>query len=87
VCPEVSLEAAEDSGLRSEDTPLWLRTCQSEKQPLCPVEAPVGGACWSQQAYTRKTTGGPRLLLQCLPQWNVQNIIPLLSLIISDFKT
>lgn len=87
MCPEVSLEAAEDSGLRSEDTPLWLRTCQSEKQPLCPVEAPVGGACWPQQAYTRKTTGGPRLLLQCLPQWNVHNIIPLLSLIISDLKT
>lgn len=74
MCPEVSLGAAEDCGLRSEDTPLWLRTGQSEKQPLCPVD--VGGTYWSQKACTRKTKGGPRLLLQLLPQWNVRNIIP-----------
>lgn len=58
---------------------LWI-----EKQPLCLVG--VGGACWSQKACTRKTTGGSWLLLQLLPQWNVRNITPLLSLIISDLK-
>lgn len=32
------------SGLRSGDTTLWLRSCQSEGQPFCPggVGAPVG---------------------------------------------
>lgn len=84
VCPPVCLGAAEDSGLRLEDTALWLRSCQSEKQPLCPVGG--GGTWWSRKACTRKTTGGSWLLLQLLAQWTVRNITPLLSLIISDLK-